>query len=88
MLTNDQNSLANGRPLTEQLKGKSRRRREGLARLAAPAGSTHVRRNDVRPKLELVEIVLDELRLPARKIRAIEPAHVREVAGSISALGF
>jgi ParB-like chromosome segregation protein Spo0J len=73
---------------TDQLKTKSRRRREGLARLAALSAVARRQRNDVLPRLELVDILLDELRLPTRKVRDSDPAHVRDVAGSISALGF
>ena len=84
----DRNLLEAERTLTESLKGKSRRRRENLARLAAPSASPRPRRNDMLPPLMLVGIALDELRPPARKVRAVDPAHVRDVAGSISALGF
>jgi DNA modification methylase len=80
--------LKREKSLTEQLKGKNRRRREGLARLAEPGASARAMRNDVLPKLDLVNIPLDELRMPGRKIRKSDQAHVREVAGTISALGF
>jgi hypothetical protein len=40
------------------------------------------------PKLELVERALADLVLPARKLRKIEAAHVREVATAISSFGF
>ncbi len=76
------------RPLTEELKVKSRRRRDHLARLAALPATARPRRNDLAPALEVVDIPLEELRLPRRKVRDNDPAHVREVAGSISALGF
>jgi DNA modification methylase len=84
----DRHSFAAQRPLTEQLKVKSRRRRDDLARLAAPSAVARLRRNDLAPALEVVEVPLDELRLPKRKVRDSDPAHVRDVAGSISALGF
>jgi DNA modification methylase len=71
-----------------QLKGKSRRRREDLARLAAPAAAPRALRNDVLPPLEITYVPLDELRSPTRNVRARDAAHVREVAASISALGF
>ena len=84
----DANPLAIERSFKETLKAKSRRRREDLARLAAPAAAARPLRNDVLPQLEIVDLPLESLRSPARKVRARDPAHVREVAGTISALGF
>ena len=72
--------------LSQHLKAKSRRRRENLVRLAAAAA--RLRRNDMLPALEIVDVPLDDLRLPGRKVLVSDPAHVREVASSISALGF
>ena len=46
------------------------------------------RRNDVLPRLELSYLSLEELRPSARKLRKLDPAHVREVASSIGQLGF
>ena len=40
------------------------------------------------PRLELSNVRLEELRPSARKLRKLDPAHVREVASSISQLGF
>jgi DNA modification methylase len=80
--------IAAQRPLTEQLKVKSRRRRDDLARLAALSATARPQRNDLAPALEIVDIPLEDLRLPRRKVRDSDPAHVRDVAGSISALGF
>src|SRR5271157_3240325 len=74
----------NPRSLPKQLKAKSRRRREGLAHMAA----AYPLRNDVLPSLEIVYLALDELKPAKRKLRKIAPDHVREVAASISALGF
>jgi DNA modification methylase len=45
-------------------------------------------RNDVLPLLALVDIKPEDLRQPSRRVRKADPAHTREVAGSISALGF
>jgi DNA modification methylase len=84
----DPNPLAIEWSFKEKLKGKSRRRREDLARLAAPAAAARALRNDVLPPLEITYVPLGELRSPARKVRKIDPAHVREVAATISALGF
>jgi hypothetical protein len=71
---------AGGRPLTEQLKGKGRRRREGLKRLAASSTPVRAPRNDLLPRLDLVYVLLEDLRTPAREVRKLDPADVREVA--------
>jgi DNA modification methylase len=84
----DPNPLAIERSFKEALKGKSRRRRQELARLAAPAAAARPLRNDVLPPLEIVHLPLGELRSPARDVRKRDPVHVREVAATISALGF
>jgi len=76
-----------GRSLTGQLKAKSRRRREDLERLRTPVPA-RATRNDPLPNLDLVYIVLEDLRMPSRQIRKLDPAHVREVANAISTLGF
>src|SRR3984957_16274975 len=81
-------ACASGRALTEQLKGKGRRRRESLKRLAASSSPALAPRNDLLPPLDLVYVLLEDLRMPAREVRKLDPAHVREVANSISALGF
>jgi DNA modification methylase len=75
-------------PLTDQLKAKSRRRRESMGLLTAASTPARLLRNDLLPPLDLAHIPLDELRMPAREVRKLNPAHVREVANSISALGF
>jgi hypothetical protein len=82
------NLLDSERSLKNQLKGKSWRRRDGLARLAAPGAAPRALRNDVLPALTISYEPLNDLRSPQRKLRKIDPAHVREVAGSISELGF
>jgi DNA modification methylase len=84
----DPDPLAIERSFKETLKGKSRRRREGLARLAAPAAAPCALRNDALPQLEIAYLPPESLRSPSRKVRGCDPAHVREVAATISALGF
>jgi hypothetical protein len=74
--------------LTDQLKGKSRRRRDDLDRMAYAVPSPLARRNDLLPRLNLAHIPVGRLRMSAREVRKFDPAHVREVANSISALGF
>jgi hypothetical protein len=81
-------ALRGERSLTWQLKGKGRARRETMAHLSASGASARLVRNDVLPSLALIQIKLDDLRRPSRRIRKVDPAHVRDVAGSISALGF
>jgi DNA modification methylase len=81
------NSILSYGPFTEQLRQKSRRRRDQQERLAT-ASAPRPRRNDVLPRLELSYIPIADLRPSLRKVRKLDPAHVREVASSISALGF
>ena len=72
---------------TEQLRQKSRLRRDQQERLAKTSAA-RPRRNDILPRLELTYILIADLRPSARKLRKLDPAHIREVASSISALGF
>src|SRR5437868_1406284 len=74
--------------LQNALKAKSRRRREELIGLGAGSSAPHPIRNDLVPKLDLVELTPGDLRVPVRKLRKIEAVHLREVANSISSLGF
>lgn len=74
--------------LTEGFRRKSRGRREALARSAeADREPTRVR-NDLVPRLALVERPLEALRPPARNVRPADPAHVRAIANAIATLGF
>ena len=73
--------------LTDQLREKSRLRRERHHRLVNAAIASP-RRNDMLPQLELSHIPIADLRPSARKLRKLEPVHVREVASAIAALGF
>ena len=75
-------------PLIEQLKTKNRSRRESLTRIAKPGAAPRKVRNDVLPRLELVQISIDDFKAASRKVRKNDPAHVREVAAAISELGF
>jgi ParB-like nuclease domain len=81
------NSILSYGPFTEQLRQKSRRRRDEQERLAT-ASAQRPRRNDILPRLVLSYIPIDALRPSPRKLRKLDPAHVREVAASIGALGF
>src|SRR5208337_1952091 len=56
--------------------------------LAVQLPGVRTLRNDPLPALEVEVIPLERLRAPPRAIRTLDAAHVRDVAGSISALGF
>ena len=86
-MTDRFNPIAPRATLGDQLRRKSRSRREGQERIAL-ASAAQRRRNDMLPRLELSYVLLEELRPSTRKLRKLDPAHVREVASSISALGF
>jgi ParB-like nuclease domain len=81
------NSILLRAAFTDQLRQKSRHRRDRQERLAQ-ASIARPRRNDILPGLELSYIPIADLRPSPRKVRKLDPAHVREVASSISALGF
>lgn len=73
--------------LTEQLRAKSQRRRAALASSHETKGAIRPR-NDLLPKLTLIDQNLDELLPPARNARPADPAHVREIINAITTLGF
>jgi len=81
------NPIASCATLGDQLRWKSRNRREGQERMALVSPAQR-QRNDMLPRLELSYVPLGELRPSARKLRKLDPAHVREVASSISLFGF
>ena len=81
------NSILLPAAFTNELRRKSRHRRDNQERLAK-ASAARPRRNDLLPGLELSYIPIAALRPSSRKVRKLDPAHVREVASSISALGF
>jgi DNA modification methylase len=81
------NSIPLRAAFTDQLRQKSRHRRDRQERLAQ-ASIPRPRRNDILPRLELSDIRIADLRPSPRKVRKLDPTHVREVASSISALGF
>ena len=72
----DRNSIEAARSLTGDLKAKSRRRRESLKRLAGSSSLARATRNDLLPQLDLVYVLLEDLRTPAREVRKLDPAHV------------
>jgi hypothetical protein len=72
----------------EHLKRKSRRRRRDLADLAEAEAARRTLRNDLLPRLELANVPLDMLKMPAREVRKLQPAHVQQITNAIAALGF
>ncbi|WP_375459502.1 site-specific DNA-methyltransferase [uncultured Enterovirga sp.] len=74
--------------LIDDLKRKSRRRRDGLTKLTTADAAVARPRNDLLPQLDLVDRPVERLRPPARNVRPADPAHVREIANSIATLGF
>jgi ParB-like nuclease family protein len=82
------NPTAPRRSLTHQLKRKSRHRRYDLGRMAGADANPLPLRNDLLPLLAISDVPLRELRPAKRKLRRLDPAHVREVARAIGALGF
>ena len=73
---------------TNQLRGKSRRRRDELDRMAKAAATPRPLRNDLSPLLAISYVPLTKLRQKKRKLRRLDPVHVREVASAIGVLGF
>jgi DNA modification methylase len=88
MTRNPTNASLSERPLQHALKAQSRHRREELAALATASPAPRLIRNDLVPKLGLIECAPADLVVPARNVRKIEAAHLREVATAISSLGF
>ena len=87
MVASNDRLLKDKQSLTTQLKAKGRRRREGLECLRTPAPA-RAARNDPLPDLDLAFVPIEDLRMPSRKVRKLDSAHVREVASAITALGF
>jgi hypothetical protein len=73
---------------TNQLRGKSRRRRDEFDRVAKAAATPRRLRNDPLPLLAISYVPLMKLRQTKRKLRRLDPIHVREVASAIGVLGF
>lgn len=75
--------------LREGLKAKGRSRRKAAARHAeAEKGGMRSGRNDLLPLLRIDPCAIDVLKSHVRKLRKNDPAHIREIANSINALGF
>jgi DNA modification methylase len=74
--------------LREGLKAKGRSRRQAAVRHAEAEKGAGPRRNDILPALRIEHYSVGALNPHVRKLRKSEPAHVREIANSISRLGF
>lgn len=72
--------------LQTALRAKGRKRRSDLAALRSVG--TGAPRNDLLPKLQLVEVAVGALVMPARNVRELEPVHIRGVMQAISRAGF
>lgn len=70
----------------EVLRAKGRKHRDALA--AIGTGRSVRTRNDLLPKLELVDRDPRSLLIPDRNVRLTEPGHIRAVSRSISVSGF
>jgi hypothetical protein len=86
-MTNRLNPIASSVSLASQLRGKSRNRRGAQERLAL-ASAAQRRRNDMLPRLELSYVRLEELRPSARKLRKLDPVHVRRSLPRLASLVF
>src|SRR5437588_10761973 len=87
MTRNPSNTPLLEKPL-QRAKAKSRHRQEELAALATASSTPRLMRNDLVPKLTLIECVPADLVIPARNVRKVNQAHLREVAAAIRSLGF
>jgi hypothetical protein len=76
------------KPLYNALQLKNQHGRDELATLATASNSPRLIRNDLVPKLALIECPPVDLVPPARNVRKIKAAHLSEVASAISRLGF
>ena len=88
MAGNPKNTSLSEKPLQQALKTKSRQRREELAALAKASPAPRPIRNDLLPKLALIEYAPADLVVPVRNVRKVEVVHIREVATAISSFGF
>ncbi|HEU5235958.1 MAG TPA: hypothetical protein VFU37_02385, partial [Pyrinomonadaceae bacterium] len=66
MANDHRNTVVAGNSLRSALRKKSWRRREELARLPTGSPASHPIRNDLVPRLELIERAPVELKFPAR----------------------
>jgi DNA modification methylase len=82
---NKDNRLSTDGTFENSLRVRSRQRRSSLTRAAAQAEFSP--RNDILPKLELIQVDIKDLSIPPRNVRKVEDLHVKEVAASIATFG-
>jgi DNA modification methylase len=87
MTRNPSNTPLPEKPV-QRAKAKSQHRREELTALATASSTPRLMRNDLVPKLALIECAPADLVISARNVRKVKPAHLREVAAAIRSLGF
>jgi hypothetical protein len=75
-------------PLVNEVKLDGANRRKTLRRLSEPSAITRPPRNNISPKLALSSRPLTSLCAPKRNVRALNEAHIAEVASSINDFGF
>jgi DNA modification methylase len=80
------NQIRGGDYFRDHLKTKNRKRRDDLTAIGASGNGRS--RNDLLPKLELVDRDPRSLVIPDRNVRAADPAQIRAVSHSISVSGF
>jgi DNA modification methylase len=83
--SNKDNRLSTDSTFENNLRVRSRQRRSSLTRAAAQVEFTP--RNDILPKLELIQVDIKDLLIPPRNVRKVEDAHVKEVMASIATWG-
>jgi len=88
MTRNPKTASLSEKTLHSALKAKSRQRRDELAALATVSPAPRLVRNDLVPKLALIECAPADLVVPERNVRKVEAAHINEVAAAISSVGF
>jgi len=72
----------------DDLRRKSKARREKVSADFASAPTGKAGRNDLAPRLELIDRSLDQLKMPARRARKSEAAQVARIRKNIEKLGF
>jgi DNA modification methylase len=73
--------------LRNQIKAKGRGQRKRLAK-AAQAAAAHCLRKDIMPPVQFVEVSIDELKAPTRKLRKDDLTRVKQIAKSMSDFQF
>jgi DNA modification methylase len=73
--------------ITAALKLKARQRRQSSAEQTRVGDGPHSKRNDLRPRLELVDVPIVTLRGARRRIHRHDEAHVAEIIGSLGTFG-